>query len=374
VTCNNQVCFLLQMSSRTRAHDGAGTSRGGDENPIPPPVPPTLTEAIASLINVTADNTHFLREMAGNQIHQQGGRGQHQALRDTTYMEFLETRPPTFIKAEEPLEADKWIWVMEQKLGLIRCTETQKPLLAAQQLGGPASTWWANFVAIQPEGHHVLWAEFKQAFRKHYIPDGVLQMKLEEFVRLKQGGDSVMQYLAIFNHLSQYAIEQVDTDMKYKNCFMRGLNDRLQRKMATCLDLTYSKAVSITLSTEAKNSKQGKTKRFGREGGEGSSQGSEKRARLVIRPFNPNHSFPRPPAYPFKQPFFIRPTSASTQTIQPSALGTRFLVLPSSSNNCFNYGKSRHFIKDCPYPKQNKSNFQKASGSTSQGKGNVAST
>jgi hypothetical protein len=52
------------------------------------------------------------------------------------------------------------------------------------------------------------------AFRKHYIPDGVLQMKLEEFVRLKQGGDSVMQYLVKFNHLSQYAIEQVDTDLK----------------------------------------------------------------------------------------------------------------------------------------------------------------
>jgi hypothetical protein len=36
-----------------------------------------------------------------------------------------------------------------------------------------------------------------------------------------------MQYLAKFNHLSQYAIEQVDTDLKWKNCFMRGLNDRL---------------------------------------------------------------------------------------------------------------------------------------------------
>jgi hypothetical protein len=66
------------MSSRTRGHDGAGTSRGGgEETPIPPPVPPTLVEAIAALINATTDNTQFLREMAGNQIHQQGGRGQH---------------------------------------------------------------------------------------------------------------------------------------------------------------------------------------------------------------------------------------------------------------------------------------------------------
>jgi hypothetical protein len=219
-----------------------------------------------------------------------------------------------------------------------------------------------------------MWAEFKQASREHYIPYGVLQMKLEEFVRLKQGGDSVMQYLAKFNHLSQYAIEQVNTYLKKKNCFMRGLNNRLQQKMATCLDLTLNKAVSTTLSVEAKNSGQGKTKRFGHEGGEASSQGSEKRSRLVIRPFNPNRSFPRPSSYPFNQPVFIRPTAAPTQNIQPSAPSTRFPALPSSSNNCFNYGKFGHFIKDCPYLKQNKSNFQKASRSRSQGKGNVAST
>jgi hypothetical protein len=51
---------------------------------------------------------------------------------------------------------------------------------------------WANFSAIQPAGHQVMWAEFKQAFREHYVLEGVLQMKLEEFIRLKQGGDSVM--------------------------------------------------------------------------------------------------------------------------------------------------------------------------------------
>jgi hypothetical protein len=125
---------------------------------------------------------------------------------------------------------------------------------------------------------------------------------------------------------------------------------------------------------EANDSGQEKIKRFRCEGGEGSSQGSRKWSRLMIRPFNPNRSFPHPPSYPFKQPVFIRPTIAPTQNNQPSAPGTRFPALPSSSNNCFNIGKSRHLIKVCPYLKQNKSNFQKASGSTSQGKGNVANT
>jgi hypothetical protein len=119
---------------------------------------------------------------------------------------------------------DEWIRVMEQKFGLIQCTKTQKPLFAAQQLRGRDSTWWANFAAVQPAGHLVTWAEFKHAFREHYIPEEVLQIKQEEFIHLKQGGDSVMQYLAKFNHLSQYAIDQVDMNLKKKNCFMRDLN------------------------------------------------------------------------------------------------------------------------------------------------------
>jgi hypothetical protein len=62
------------VPSRTHAQDGAGTSRGREDTPNPPPVPPTLAEAIAALVNATADNTRFLREMASNQFQQQGGR------------------------------------------------------------------------------------------------------------------------------------------------------------------------------------------------------------------------------------------------------------------------------------------------------------
>jgi hypothetical protein len=178
-----------------------------------------------------------------------------------------------------------------------------------------------------------------------------------------------MKYISKFNHLSQYAIDQVNTDLKKKNCFMRGLNDRLQRKMATCLDLNYSRDVSTTLAVEAKNAGHGKSKGFG---GERSNQGPKKRTRLVVRPFNQNHSLPRPPSYPFKQPVFIHPTSAPVSTNQPSALSTCFPALPSSSTSCFNCGKSGHFIKDFPYSKQNKTNFQQNSGNSNQGKENRA--
>jgi hypothetical protein len=143
------------MPSRTRAHDGAGTSRGQEDTPNSPPVSPTLAEAIAALVTATADNTRFLREMAGQQLQQQGGRAYPQGPHETSYLDFSETRPPLFVKAEDPPEADEWIWVIEQKFGLLRCTETQKPLFAAQHLRGPASTWWGKYVAIQPAGHQV---------------------------------------------------------------------------------------------------------------------------------------------------------------------------------------------------------------------------
>jgi hypothetical protein len=148
-------CLLPQMPSWTRAQDGASTSRGREATPNPPPVPPTLAEAIAALVNATADNTRFLREMAGQQLQQQDGRGYPQGPRETSYLDFSETRPPLFVKAEDPLEADEWICVIEQKFGLLRCSETQKPLFAAQQLRGPASTWWGNFVAVQPANHQI---------------------------------------------------------------------------------------------------------------------------------------------------------------------------------------------------------------------------
>jgi hypothetical protein len=56
--------------------------------------------------------------------------------------------------------------------------------------------------AIQPAGHQITWEELRLAFLEHYVPEGVLHMKQEEFIRLKQGGDTVMQYLNKFNLLS----------------------------------------------------------------------------------------------------------------------------------------------------------------------------
>ena len=81
---------------------------------------------------------------------------------------------------------------------------------------------------MQPVDHHVTWQEFTAAFREYYIPTGVLNRKLTEFLDLKQGSMSVMDYVNKFNYLSQYAGTHVDTDEKKRDHFYCGLSCSLQ--------------------------------------------------------------------------------------------------------------------------------------------------
>jgi hypothetical protein len=101
------------------------------------------------------------------------------------YSNFLATHLLVFADATDPLEADSWLHTMESKLGLLRCTEYQKPLYAAQQLRGSVGAWWASNITDLPIDHHVLWGEFCTAFRAHHLSMGLLRTKLKEFLDLE---------------------------------------------------------------------------------------------------------------------------------------------------------------------------------------------
>jgi hypothetical protein len=89
----------------------------------------------------------------------------------------------------------------------------------------------------------VSWVEFRDAFCTHYIQAGVMRKKHREFMDLKQGGRSVHDYSKQFNHLTQYAPDQVDTNDK-KDRFMTGLSTKLQKRMALNTGGTFPEFVS----------------------------------------------------------------------------------------------------------------------------------
>ena len=91
-----------------------GTSQDEDGIIDPPLVPTNLADAITALINVTAENSRLLHEIAlSNQNQMQGNRGRHHNRQEATYVDFTDIRPPVFTKVDEPLEADDWLRTME---------------------------------------------------------------------------------------------------------------------------------------------------------------------------------------------------------------------------------------------------------------------
>jgi len=327
-----------------------GNSQGGGNFPAPPPVPPNLADAIAWLATATADNARLLRELARDrQDGPQNRRGYRNQHEETKYTDFLESRPPVFSRADEPLEADDWLRVIGHKLDLEPCSETQKPKFAAQQLRGPASAWWDNFLDVQPAGHEVTWEEFKTAFRKEFIPAGIMKMKLEEFLKLQQGGMSVVQYIARFNHLSQYAREHINTDEKKKDCFIRGLNTKLKSMLTTCVGTSFHQFVDIAIDTEEQHCQHKESKK--KKIIAANPGGQLKRQRVIYHPVNHSRFPQRPTSFQARPQTVVRPAMVQSYPQQRNVPNIR-PPAPQNSNACFNCGKPGHYSNVCPYPKQ----------------------
>jgi hypothetical protein len=201
-----------------------------------------------------AQQNEILRHLSQRQPHhQQHGGGQHQRPpAAATYQEFLSTQPPLFTKAEDPLDVDVWLRVVDSKFPLLTgdCPDEAKARFAAQQLRGPARTWWDHFRAMLPADREVSWEEFKTAFRGHHIPAGILDRKLNEFLVLNQGTRTVLQYAQAFNDLCQYAGYHADSDEKKRDCFRRGLNTKLRERLNTVRADSFNELVNLAISQE----------------------------------------------------------------------------------------------------------------------------
>jgi hypothetical protein len=123
------------------------------------------------------------------------------------------------------MDTDDWLKTIEKKLQVVQCNNCEKVLFASHQLESPAADWWDAYVEAHEEPESINWQEFKNSFRSHHVPLGV--MKLKEFEDLKQGSMSVSEYVTRFTQLSRYAPDKMDTNEKKQDWFLNGLNDGL---------------------------------------------------------------------------------------------------------------------------------------------------
>jgi hypothetical protein len=138
-----------------------------------------------------------------------------------------------FSYAADPLEEDDWVRAVEKPLNIAQYNDLEKVLYASGQLQETTQTWWESYQVAHPDNAPpVTWNEFVRDFRARHIPEGVIELKQEEFRNLRMGQMSVSEYHDKFLQLARYAPNEVREDADKQRLFLKGIyyDLRLQLK------------------------------------------------------------------------------------------------------------------------------------------------
>ena len=118
---------------------------------------------------------------------------------------------------------DHWFMQIEKVLEAMEITsDATRIRLAAFQLEGEAQVWW-KWARNSRDLKAMTWAEFQELFMGKYFSDTARHAKAQEFLELKQGTMTVMDYVARFTELACFADDYVATDMAKVRRFEDGL-------------------------------------------------------------------------------------------------------------------------------------------------------
>ena len=215
--------FRMSSPSESGARNGQDQSRGHNRDDVPPP-PPTMAEVLMQIERNRMEQTRLLERLVRNTDQPSEARG---------LSEFQRTQPPVFGGSEEPMDAEDWLHLIENKLDTARVASSDRVPFATYQLTSDAMYWWENFRAMQAPGHVVTWEEFSAAFRKAFLNEGVMDKKKAEFRACSQGSQSVSAFLYRFNRLIRYAQCDVPTEADKQEKFRLKLTPQLRCGLAT---------------------------------------------------------------------------------------------------------------------------------------------
>ncbi|XP_062073472.1 uncharacterized protein LOC133777748 [Humulus lupulus] len=157
-------------------------------------------------------------------------------------------------------------------LDFMRVTSNERVACATYMFWEDARIWWE--VITQTRNVNALsWEEFQTLFHEKYYNDAIRAAKVEEFIRLLQGGLSVTECALKFDRLAKFAMELVPTDGTQRERFLQGLQPRLARdvRITTVAGVTtYAQVVEKALTAESPENKiwrdSAVIKEFGRTG------------------------------------------------------------------------------------------------------------
>jgi hypothetical protein len=92
-----------------------------------------------------------------------------------------------FAHSADPMDAKDWLRTMEKELHTAQCEDKEKVLYGPRLLRGAAQSSWESYLTAHADLEAITWEEFRDNFRQYHVPAGLMTMKKEEFLALKQG-------------------------------------------------------------------------------------------------------------------------------------------------------------------------------------------
>nr|XP_027062811.1 uncharacterized protein LOC113689204 [Coffea arabica] len=116
---------------------------------------------------------------------------------------------------------------------------------------GAARSWW-NVIRMKWDREQTprTWVNFVRDFNAKYFPPLVQEKKEDEFIRLRQGTQSVAEYESQFTRLAKFAPELILTEQRRVRRFIQGLNVEIQKDLAVAQINIFSDAVEKALRVE----------------------------------------------------------------------------------------------------------------------------
>ena len=84
--------------------------------------------------------------------------------------------------------------------------------LATFQLEGESQIWW-DWVRASRDPETMTWGEFRELFMGKFFPTSARHAKAREFLELKQGSMTMLNYVAKFTELARFEDDYVATYM-----------------------------------------------------------------------------------------------------------------------------------------------------------------
>ncbi|KAJ0559852.1 putative nucleotidyltransferase, Ribonuclease H [Helianthus annuus] len=131
-----------------------------------------------------------------------------------SYKEFMACKPPIYNGEVDPIICQRWISDVEGVFERTHCDEGDFVAYGTGQLRNQAKDWWDNKKKeMGTEAARAMsWDEFKVPFLKHHSPKAVINRIKEEFIQLRQKGETIDKITGIFMDKLRFCDELVTTE------------------------------------------------------------------------------------------------------------------------------------------------------------------